>query len=91
MAIKKRGFESPIVKFSDGYLASVTQAINRLRLSPIKNWSWISQCVELPEGTRLRMTYSGAEHCGTGAGGKWKVANQYYITSSGAASAVART
>ena len=53
--------------------------------------SWLDQGVELPEGTKLRMTYGGTEHAGTVAGGKWKVGDQYYNTPSQAASGVART
>ena len=53
--------------------------------------SWRHKGVELPDGTRLRMTYSGTEHCGMVVDGKWKFGDDFYNTPSGAASGVART
>lgn len=53
--------------------------------------SWWSKGVELPEGTSLKMIYSGIEYVGTVVGGKWKVGEKYYNTPSQAASGVACT
>ena len=53
--------------------------------------SWKGQGVELPEGTKLRMIYSGIEHRGTVTGGRWLVEDRHYNTPSQAASGVART
>ena len=53
--------------------------------------AWLGKGVELPEGTTLRMIYSGAEYSGTVVGGKWKLGDEYYNTPSQAASGVART
>ena len=52
---------------------------------------WHDEGVELPEGTMLKMTYSGVEHRGTVTGGKWKFGDECYNTPSGAASGIART
>ena len=56
-----------------------------------KSEPWLGKGVVLPEGTILKMTYSDVEYCGTVAGGKWKVGDEYYNTPSGVASKVART
>ncbi len=56
-----------------------------------KTGSWRGHGVELPEGTRLRMTYSGVEHSGAVIGGKWKIGDRNYNTPSQAASQLART
>jgi len=52
-------------------------------------WSW--KGVELPNGTKLRMSYNGQTHTGEIAQGAWHVGGAIYRTPSAAAGGVART
>jgi hypothetical protein len=52
-------------------------------------WSW--KGVELPNGTKLRMTYNGQSHSGEIVQGAWRVGGAIYRTPSAAAGGVART
>ena len=53
--------------------------------------SWQGKGVELPNGTRLRMTHGGTEYRGTIVERKWNIGDEYFNTPSQAASGVART
>ena len=53
--------------------------------------SWRGKGVALPHGTKLRMEYRGAEHCGEVVDGRWEIAGKRYRTPSEAASDLART
>ena len=90
IVLEKRGFdeaENDVLRRLLGLSDSPTQSTPHSGQSG----SWNSKGVELPEGTELGMTYSGAKHSGTVAGGKWKAGDEHYYTPSEAASAVART
>lgn len=52
---------------------------------------WVWKGVELPHGTKLRMTYNGKSHKGAIDDGSWYVEGQKYQSPSGAASGVATT
>ena len=92
IVLEKRGFDEPenevlrrLLGLADSTVAQPPSPPNE------KSGSWLGHGVELPEGTKLKMTYSSAEHRGTVVGGKWKVGDAYYNTPSQAASGVART
>ncbi|WP_133254306.1 hypothetical protein [Phenylobacterium deserti] len=56
-----------------------------------KGPGWTCDGVHLPDGTQLRMSYSGRSHRGEIDGGTWLVEGQRFRSPSGAASGVART
>jgi hypothetical protein len=52
---------------------------------------WSSKGVELPNGTKLRMSYNGQTYAGIIAQGAWHTGGASYHSPSGAASGVARS
>lgn len=91
IVLEKRGFEEPDNDVLRRLLGLGDPAVAPTPPADETPGSWRGPGVELPEGTRLRMTYADAEHSGTIVDGKWKVGDEYYNTPSQAASQVART
>ena len=91
IVLEKRGFDEPDNDVLRRLLGLSNSPIESAPPLNVPSRSWLGQGVELPEGTKLRMTYGGTEHAGVVAGEKWKVGDQYYNTPSQAASGVART
>ena len=91
IVLEKRGFEKPDNNALRRLLGLRDPTVPPTPPTGGTLGSWHGQDVELPEGTKLRMTYAGAEHSGTVVDGNWKVGDGYYNTPSQAASGVART
>ncbi len=53
--------------------------------------AWLGAGVELPHGTKLRMTYNGRKYTAEIDEGRWLVEGDYYNAPSAASYAVART
>jgi hypothetical protein len=107
MQLRPVEIDVDVFRFLESRRSSFTQTHNDILrelagLSPIassKNgtdhhaasgaWSW--KGVELPNGTRLRMSYNGQTHTGEIAQGTWHVGGAIYRSPSAAAGGVARS
>lgn len=59
--------------------------------TPEQSPGWSSKGVELPNGTKLRMSYNGQLHAGVIVQGAWHTEGAIYRSPSGAAAGVARS
>ena len=71
-------------------LAEEIAVTDRAGPTPGLSRGWSAAGVELPNGTKLRMTYNGQMYAGVIAQGAWHTGGASYHSPSGAASGVAR-
>jgi hypothetical protein len=71
--------------------AKTTATIGAAKATADQNGGWLWKGVQLPNGTRLRMSYNGQTHAGEIMQGAWHVGGAIYRTPSAAAGGVARS
>ena len=89
--VERRGFdEAPIVALRR--LLGLPEAVEPpATAAPQASGGWHGEGVHLPNGTKLRMSYSGRTHDAAINGGRWFAEGKTFDSPSGAASGVALT